>query len=298
MDKKKIIITVHNSKFHADDVFSVATLFLLFEKEYDISVVRTRDQKIIDESDYAVDVGDSYDPEKNRFDHHQIGGAGKRENGIPYASFGLVWKKFGEELCGSNIVAEKIDLALVQGIDATDNGIEISKATFPDVYMYDIGDFVDMFTPTWKESGETLDQTFLEVVSYAKMILLREIKRYTDKMEAREKVIEVYKQSSDKRIIIFDRTYPADEFLSEFPEPVFKIAPKDDGTWMVTAINSGKYSFASRKLLPEKWAGKRDTELQEVTGIPEAIFCHNGRFIAVTQTKDSAIRMAQMALEA
>lgn len=36
----------------------------------------------------VVDIGGVYDLETNHFDHHQIGGAGKRENGIPYAAIG------------------------------------------------------------------------------------------------------------------------------------------------------------------------------------------------------------------
>jgi uncharacterized UPF0160 family protein len=42
-----------------------------------------------------LDVGDIYNPDQFRFDHHQAGGAGKRENDISYASCGLIWKHFG-----------------------------------------------------------------------------------------------------------------------------------------------------------------------------------------------------------
>ena len=175
--KNKITIATHSSKFHADDVFAVATLYLSLENEYEISVVRTRDQNIINASDYVLDVGDLYDPDKNRFDHHQVGRAGKRENGILYASFGLVWKRFGEELCGSKEISDEIDQSLVQGVDAIDNGIEISKTVYPDVYLYDIGDFFDSLTPTWKEDMNNIDGIFMEAVSFAKNILRREIKK-------------------------------------------------------------------------------------------------------------------------
>jgi uncharacterized UPF0160 family protein len=38
-----------------------------------------------------VDVGSLYDPENLIFDHHQRSSSLKRESGIPYASFGLVF---------------------------------------------------------------------------------------------------------------------------------------------------------------------------------------------------------------
>ena len=43
----------------------------------------------MDSADIVIDVGGQYDPDAGRFDHHQRGGAGERENGIPYSSFGL-----------------------------------------------------------------------------------------------------------------------------------------------------------------------------------------------------------------
>src|SRR3989344_2675707 len=91
-DSKKLIV-VHDGGFHADDVFSVAALLLYLSG--DAKVVRTRDPRIIESGDFVVDVGGVYDAERNRLDHHQTGGAGARTNGIPYAAFGLVWKKFG-----------------------------------------------------------------------------------------------------------------------------------------------------------------------------------------------------------
>ena len=32
----------------------------------------------------------------------KVGGAGERENGIPYSSFGLIWQKYGLEICQGN----------------------------------------------------------------------------------------------------------------------------------------------------------------------------------------------------
>lgn len=130
-----VTLTTHNGGFHADDVFACATLELILEKEgRPFAVSRSRDPELMAQSDIVFDVGGVYDPAHERFDHHQEGGAGKREDGIPYAAFGLVWKKYGEQLCGSEAVARRIEKHIVEPIDAFDNGI-------------------DLFTPLKKISG-------------------------------------------------------------------------------------------------------------------------------------------------
>jgi len=131
---KEIKIATHNKHFHPDDVFAVATLSIFIKESF--KVVRTRNPLIIKEADYVVDVGGEYDEEKNRFDHHQKGGAGERENGIPYASFGLVWKKYGVSVCGSDEIAKIVEKKIVESTDASDNGVGIIKPIFDGVYPY------------------------------------------------------------------------------------------------------------------------------------------------------------------
>jgi uncharacterized UPF0160 family protein len=293
---KKISIVVHSGGFHADDIFAVATLMLALGEDSEFSVTRTRDENIINRGDCVVDVGGVYNETANRFDHHQIGGAGVRENGIPYASFGLVWKKFGEELCGNVEIANKIDQKLIQPIDAIDNGVNIIEPIFEGIYPYNVYDFFDVLIPTWKEEGADIDKIFLEAVSYAKIILKREIKKRKDGEEARHIVIEEYNKSKDKRLIVFDRFYPSGETLMEFTEPLFKIYPRQEGTWALEGIKTDHHSFNRRKFLPEIWAGKKDEELENITGISGAVFCHVGRFIAVAKTKEAILKLAAVAL--
>ncbi|MDQ6977568.1 MAG: MYG1 family protein, partial [Ghiorsea sp.] len=92
-------IVTHNGNFHADDVFSIAVFKHIFPS---FELIRTRDLTLIAKADIVVDVGGEYDPETGRFDHHQRGGAGERESGIPYSSFGLIWQQYGLEMCQGN----------------------------------------------------------------------------------------------------------------------------------------------------------------------------------------------------
>ena len=55
-------------------------------------------------------------------------------------------------------------------------------------------------------------------------------------------------------------------------------------------------SFEDRKPLPKQWAGLENNALQEVTGIDDAMFCHNGCFIAGAESLESTMKMASIAL--
>jgi uncharacterized UPF0160 family protein len=295
----KIKIVTHNAGFHTDDVFAVATLSLILEKEgKEFSITRSRDLAIAEEADYLVDFGGFDDPATNRFDHHQEGKAGERANGIPYASFGLVWKKFGETLCGTKAIADKVDRVLVQPIDALDNGVPIVKSLRSDVLPLDLGYMTHIFYPTWKEDPAIVDERFLQVVSYAKTAIMRMITWVGNQVEAEAIVLEKYNASSDKRLIVVENNnYPWNEVLSKFPEPLFAVYYNISGdTWSMKCIRDDVMSFDCRKFLPEAWAGKRDEELEKATGVPGAVFCHNDLFMCVAKTKEGILKLAELAL--
>ena len=292
-------IATHNAKFHTDDVFAVATLLILYPEA---EVVRTRDKELIKAADIVVDVGQVYDPENNRFDHHQIGGAGERENAIPYASFGLVWEKFGEKVSGSKSVRDAISKSLVEPIDAIDNGKEIYTPLIQDVFPFGIGSLVDQYRLTWKEEGDW-DQRFLECVEWAKTILKRQIKITQDIEDGKKIIVNAYERSADKRIIIMEKDEDTgreavQSVLSRFPEPIYAVLYRSDsGNWQVAAIRTG-IGFGLRKALPGSWGAKIDQELEEVTGVVGAVFCHRNGFMCVAQSKEGAIKLAEIALNA
>ncbi len=295
----KLKLVTHNGAFHADDIFSAATLSLFLEKQgKKFEIIRTRDEEIIKNGDYVFDIGGVHDAEKNRFDHHQAGGAGKRENGIEYASIGLVWKRFGIELCGDQQVADYLDQKLVSPIDAADNGIELIEAK-KDVYPYLIQYAFGAMRPTWKEEDYNDDDAFLKCVEMAKVILSREIIQAKDARESEDALREIYNKTEDKRIIILDKeNYPFDYFLSQYPEPLFVICKRNvNNTWGAKAVRQEPKSFKNRKDFPVAWAGLKDAELQKVSGVSDAIFCHRGLFLAVAQSKEGAIKLAQIAVD-
>ena len=301
-NKKKICVT-HNGAFHADDLFATATLSIL--NNGNIKIIRTRDPKIIAMGDYVYDVGGENDGERNKFDHHQKGGGGVRENGIPYAAFGLVWKKYGEQICGNKEVSDCIDTKIVAPIDAKDNGIDISRFIFEGIHSYSVSAIFLSEMPTWKEDNSKIDSIFIKQVKKVIDLLKREIKVTKDDLEGQKIILEAYKKTKDKKIIVVDFDLPRylmNETLCKFDEPVYFVYPsfRDNKIigWKTEAVRKSTDTMESRKLFPEAWRGLMESsgKLKEVTGVPDAQFCHKSGFFLTVGSKEGAIRLAEKAL--
>ncbi len=295
MENKTTKVAVHSGKFHADDVFAVAILSLYLKKP--IKIIRTRDPKVWADADYVFDVGREYDPKRNRFDHHQESFNLKRENGAPYSSAGLAWKYFGEKIAGSKEVWQKIDKEIIQPLDIEDNGVELYKSNFEGIAPYSFFDYLDAYNSTWKEKREDSLKEFKLAVAEAKKMLEREIKRLQDESLGEKYVEDVYKKTSDKRIIVLDNNYSWEKVLVRYPEPLFVILPDlDNDSWHAHAVGLKEFNFKNRLDFPKNWAGKENDDLAKITGVKDAIFCHKGRFIAVAKSKEGAIALAKLAL--
>jgi uncharacterized UPF0160 family protein len=297
--KKKICVT-HNGTFHTDDLFATAILSIL--NNGSIKIIRTRDPEIFKMGDYTYDVGGENNPEKNKFDHHQKGGGGKRDNGIPYSSFGLIWKKFGEEICGSKEVSDLIDLNIVQSIDAKDNGVDISKSIYVNVFPYSVEQIFLSAVPTWEENNKDINKIFKKQVRKAVDLLKREIEIAKADVRGKNTIIESYEKSEDKRLIIVGTDFPRylfQDILSKFTEPIYFVYPSSHSTgWKVEAIKKSPDTMESRKLFPEEWRGSMEESgrLKEITGVPDAQFCHQNGFFLTVGSKEGAIKLAQKAL--
>ena len=300
--KKRKTVVTHCGSFHADDIFACATLALYFKKNnLKYKVTRTRDEKIIQTADYVFDVGGIYNPDTNRFDHHQPGGAGKRENDIPYAAFGLVWKKFGPLLCdGDDDIVQEIDRRLVQPIDAIDNGISISNPAECGLYEYGIYGIVSAYQNTWKDVFDIEQQfhSFMLLVDFFQGVLDLEIKRAHDRLELMNIIEESYQKSESKQIIEVPYHVgvgPMVQGLHKYPEVLYVIARSNDN-WKVMAMRKNPCTFENRKSLPEAWAGKRGQELQDITGVSDAVFCHNALWMIVAESRIGAWQLAELAV--
>lgn len=282
-----MLLVTHNNSFHADDVFSAATLKLIFKSA---KIKRSREEKYFEKGDIIFDVGGKYDEEKY-FDHHQYGKAGERKDGYPYAAFGLIWKKFGIKLCGSQNIVDRIDESFVKYIDAIDSGYNPDGNNL----STSISEVVGLFNPNWNESVDC-DKEFLKVVKTAEKIILRKIEKEKAIVLSKEIVGKAILEAKNKIIILDaycnwqEEAMKTDNFIVIYPE-------KNKEKWMIRMLPKEVNSFENRIGLKEEWRGESQEKLYKLTGIEDFIFCHANGFIASTKTKESAIKIAEITIK-
>jgi uncharacterized UPF0160 family protein len=298
---KKLV--THQNGFHADDVLAYAILKEVLTKQGETwTITRSRDYDVIAEADIAFDIGNEYDPARNRYDHHQKERAGARPNGVLYASAGLIWKHFGKELCSNTPVWETIDKALICELDAVDNGQNfVGELLFKEVTYTHLGMHIANFEPTMYEekNPEILLDAFEKASEFARGVLVRMIHAVEAQEKAFQEASATYHGSEDKQILVFDKNFerPIWKRLAEYPEILYAVYPNEfAGTWKVECVPTKPTTLDSRKLFPESWRGLRDADLQAVTGLDDAQFCHPSGFLLGAVSKESAVKLAKMSL--
>jgi uncharacterized UPF0160 family protein len=295
-------IGTHNGNFHCDDVLAVAILKMV-DIDKSTTIVRTRDQKVLDTCDAVVDVGGVYSPETFRYDHHQEGRAGARANGVLYSAAGLVWKHHGLQVCGMDQgSADEVDSSFIQAVCAVDNGQKLYEggvAAFRQngraIHGQSFSSLISSLNPEWTEE-KTFDKAFDQAVEIATLFLKRELARVEGLATAKLLTTTALHQRQDKRILVLERYHPWHEVAMTDPEVIYTIFPNEVGTWMVQCVPpSADDHFGKRLPLPEAWAGKRE-DLADVLGLPGTVFCHPGRFICGHKTREGALKLAELAL--
>lgn len=272
----------HSGKFHADDVFSSALLLYL---NPEIRIIRGN--KVPEDFDGIV-----FDIGRGRYDHHQKDSR-IRENGIPYAAFGLLWEELGAEILGEEL-AQKFDESFVQPLDNNDNTGEKNE----------LATLIGNFNPTWDAQGGN-DEAFFQAVSVAGMILENKFERYLGNERADKRVEEILeehqkailsgeKSKEEARILILPEFVPCQKRLSE-TDIAFVIFPSNRGGYCIQPQKK-EYSLNYKCSFPVEWLGLENEELAVATGLPSAGFCHKGGFLMTTGTLEDAVKACEISL--
>lgn len=294
--KNEATVITHGGIFHADEVLSTVILSKVLGS--DIKVLRTF--KVPEELDEKVVV---YDIGFGEFDHHQKGGNGARENGVPYSSVGLIWKKFGRTIVANcdnpELVWNIIDRDLIQGIDAADNGA-LPVADYPAQVMQ-FYQMISGFNPNWN-NPENSDDAFLKAVSFAEIVFDNTFSNAVAKAKAQQIVDEAIEKSKG-RIMVLDHFVPWQEFIfaskNEKAEDIeFIIYPSNRGGYNWQCVPDTLGGYGQRKPVPAEWYGLHGEALQETTGVKTATFCHPNGFMGSASTLEDAIKLAKIAVEA
>lgn len=271
----------HNGSFHADEVTACA-LLILFGLIDEDKIVRTRDQRVLNQCEYVCDVGGVYDPQRKLFDHHQVEYTGRLSSAgmilLYLKEMGIISE--GEYLLFNNHV--------IIGVDDHDNGRDhqiLGVTTYSNV--------IANFTPIhYDASPEEQDAAFYEALAFAKGHLSRMWDRYLYTHSCKEIVAEVMKNGEE--YLLFEKAIPwMDPFFEldgEHHPAKFIIMPSGVH-WKLRGIPpTAEDKMEVRLALPQEWAGHLENDLKDITGIPGAIFCHKGRFISVWETKEDALK--------
>ena len=285
----------HNGKFHADDVMATSMLRILLG---DIKVIRTRDVDILNKLDFVYDIC------LGEFDHHQLDKE-VRENNIPYAASGLVWREFGARIIQKfnsefdendvNSIFDYIEKNLVQGIDATDNGIDIKT----EIKITSISDIVQCFNPSW-DSTDSKDEAFEEAVGYCTGVLKRMISRQVSVIDARLIVDEAFENRTINEIMVLKKGCPWLQQLLKIDidsEVMFVISPGDaSADYKIQTVKISPGTFEARRDILESIRGKSSEEINSIVDIDDAIFCHKAGFIASAKSLESVMKIAKLSV--
>ena len=309
-------IATHSGAFHADDVFGVGVLAALHPQH---EIVRTRDAAVLATADFQVDVGGEWDAARGRFDHHQRGFDGRRPAGEGYASAGLVWNAHGEayvrqaaQSLGAALddaavarVTRDIDASLVRYLDLVDTGAQMVAPG-----VFGLSSQVALLNGSWMEE-QGLDAAavarlqmdrFREAMAMLQRLLQRLVARRIGQELAATKVRAAERLLEGRVLHLREGGMPwTAVVVQEMPEVLLVIYPEtDEGgqRFVLRTVPAAADSFANRMDLPRAWAGLRDRQLADASGVPDALFCHTNLFIAVARSFEGALQLARLALEA
>lgn len=272
--KKKIpdIAFTHSGKFHADDVFAAALLTYLNPH---LQIIRGNSVPA-DFNGIVFDIGGG------EFDHHQTDRK-LREDGTPYAAFGLLWKEFGG-LILDGADAIKFDEDFIKPIDFSDNtGCH-----------YIISSIIEDFNPSW-DSDENPDEAFDKAKVFALTILYNRFENIKSVKRAEGMVLAALEQMEDN-ILILPRSAPWKSYV-DASTVEFVIYPSNRGGFNAQGVPDPKQEDQKtlKIYFPEEWAGLRDSELEKTSGITGLRFCHNSLFLVAADTIEAAYQACKKA---
>lgn len=257
----KVALT-HGGKFHSDDVFGAAFLKII---NPNIEIIRRN--FVPDNFDGLV-----FDIGMGEFDHHMKDND-IRDNGVPYASFGKLWRCFAKELYG-DYVYDSIDRRLIQDLDLTDN-----KGTYNALAIA-----IDVFNPLDNSDG---DKEFFQAVSFAKVILEKMILKQKKRKIDLDKVKKYYDESVDKRIVVLDEPLFYKDYLPD-TDAVYVIYPSNRGGYAAQGVTINRDTNILKKDFPEEWVLNLPTFLR---------FCHSSRFLIAANSFDDIMYAVKEALK-
>ncbi|XP_010503595.1 PREDICTED: UPF0160 protein-like [Camelina sativa] len=325
VSKQKRVGT-HNGTFHCDETLACFIL-RLSNRFSDAQIVRTRDHQVLEKLDAALDVGGVYDPQSERYDHHQKGFTEVFGHGFntKLSSAGLVYKHYGLEIIAKELQLDqrhpdvyRLFLAVyknfIEAVDAIDNGIHQYDTDQPPRYVNNtsLGHRIGRLNLDWIEPDQSSakeDEAFHRAMELAGSEFLECVHFHAKSwLPARSIVMEClakrYDIDSTGEIMKLSKQCPWKLHIFELEEemktdpPIKYVLYQDDRSenWRIQAVSVARDRFESRKALPLSWRGLEKEKLSEESSIPGCVFVHMSGFIGANRTYEGALAMARASL--
>jgi len=268
-------LITHSGGFHADELLSSVILTRLFPNA---ELHRSRDQRP----------------------------GPLREDGQPFSSFGLIWAHYGRDYLYVLDVPEedieaihlKFDTNFVLPIDLLDNGAMEPSVAGP-LAILTLPSLLGSLKPVFDDTSPTAnDDAFFTALEIARSFVEAEIHSLAANARARSIVMEAIINAGSSPILELPMGIPYRSALekSEADHILFVVNPRGD-EWTLNGIKLSNDTFEQRADLPASWAGLVDSELAKVSGVEGAKFCHNALFIAVANSREAIMKMADVAVK-
>ena len=291
-------LVTHTGSFHPDDVFATAFLSRIIKNPV---LIRTANPNNANKNAIVYDIG------YGKFDHHGLDARYRTTpyEKIKYCSFGLLWEEYGinylKQLFNEDIDHEQlyknIEEKLILQMDAIDNGyFPKIESEYP---LTDLDKVIDLFNKTWIEEVDN-DDNFLLAVNIANQILDRVLKREYGLIIAAKKLEPLF-DTVNNNILFLNEYIPYLDaiFNSKHPkasEIKIVIFPSNRGGYNIKPMTINKKSKELVVNFPKKLWGLHDENLEQTSNIKGARFIHLTGFMAATETKESALELANLAL--
>lgn len=304
-------LITHSGRFHADDVFAATILTTLFPQA---ELLRTRNAKEWEDTSNAIvfDVGMVYDPQSNRFDHHQATRPVRPEPinnlDIPYSSLGLIWKHYGQaylqhmfQLEGKILesIWARVDRRFVIKVDMGDNNV-VPDSDKGLSHPMSITRLIESFAPDFdNRSIESENQGFQTALSVAKPIFDNKIRSLISEYRAEQMARVCVQNRTDPRVVELPQGMPYMSALKaeQADDVLYVLAPGNDEDYLIMAVRDNRGESGCKKPFPKTWAGLRDSEFEAATNVQGAEFCHMGRFLTTARSREAALKLLSIALE-
>lgn len=326
----KVLIATHDGSFHADETLACAIISYIYERS---EVIRSRDPHVLETADIIIDVSGINDDK--HFDHHSNAFNHSRDNGINYATAGLMWLKFGDEylrkiaqeyftLDQRNEISQKIldsakeriDREIMYAVDLNDNGqlnsylkeqVDITNEgeqrvmdELNEFYRYspDIPYLVAMQNLP-NVSGAEQDKNFMNTVKILKSLLINAAINALSTEIGIAKVLSVYNGGP---ILIMHEKLPWTQAVlanfDKFSNCMLAVYPDRKRGWRVQSLPySLSERFRNKLTAPKAWRGLDFEALDEVTGLTGTIFVHRAGFTGGALDFDTNLKMAHLWLQ-